>query len=62
MSFDIVRGVIIGCVTIIMKKVINKLCEGFGRESVREINHEVNRDVKLLATPKPKRVQFRGEL
>ena len=58
MSIDVIRGVLIGCVTIIMKKVINKICNRCEEETAREIKT----DVKLMATPKPKRVQFRREL
>ena len=34
------RGVIIGCVTILLKRFINAICNGFNRESAREINND----------------------
>ena len=43
MSIDVMRGVIIGCVTILLKKFINAICNGFNHESARDEQPKLRR-------------------
>lgn len=48
MNIDVFKAVIIGCTTAIIKAIITRICNRFDRE-------EAKRDVKIIATPAPKR-------